>query len=175
MAGTTSNYGFDYPTSTDLVRNGASAIQTLANDIDTFIAASGVGTSGKLFNVYSTDVTTSTTTTATTPTNIPTNPNSTTFTTGKTGLFLVWVSARLTAPSSTTFAFVSPQISGAVTSTADTLRSGTTYGNNAVTTTWMAAFEGTANTSTTIDLRVWASGAGTTTITRSHCIVVALG
>ena len=172
MAGTTSNYSFPYPTNTDLVRNGASAIQSLADSIDSFI--SGSEADGKLFSVTTTDVTTSTTTTATTPTNIPTQPNQTTFTTGKSGLFMVIVQARLTAPAST-YAFVSPSITGAVTSTADTLRSGTTYSNNAVTASWIAVFDGTPNTSTTINLQVWASGAGTTTITRSHCTVICMG
>lgn len=37
MAGVTTNYGIDYPTSTDLVRNGATAIQTVATDIDTLL------------------------------------------------------------------------------------------------------------------------------------------
>jgi len=35
MAGTTTNYAWDYPTSTDYVKDGATAIQTLATDIDT--------------------------------------------------------------------------------------------------------------------------------------------
>jgi hypothetical protein len=35
MAGSTTNYGFDYPTSTDLLKDGATAIQTLATEIDT--------------------------------------------------------------------------------------------------------------------------------------------
>ena len=39
MAGTTTNYALDYPTSTDLVRNGATAIQTLATDVDTLLAS----------------------------------------------------------------------------------------------------------------------------------------
>jgi len=34
MAGTTSNFGFDYPTSTDYVKDGATAIQGLADDVD---------------------------------------------------------------------------------------------------------------------------------------------
>jgi len=37
MSGTTTNNGWTYPTSTDLVTNGASAIQTLATGIDTSI------------------------------------------------------------------------------------------------------------------------------------------
>lgn len=39
MAGTTTNYALDYPTSTDLVRNGATAIQTLATDVDTLLSS----------------------------------------------------------------------------------------------------------------------------------------
>ena len=39
MAGTTTNYALDYPTSTDLVRNGATAIQTLATDVDTLLVS----------------------------------------------------------------------------------------------------------------------------------------
>jgi len=39
MAGTTTNYGWTYPTSTDLVKDGATAIQTLASGIDTSMNA----------------------------------------------------------------------------------------------------------------------------------------
>ncbi len=35
MATTTTNYGFDIPQSTDLVKDGATAIATLGQDIDT--------------------------------------------------------------------------------------------------------------------------------------------
>lgn len=37
MAGSTTNYSLDYPTSTDLVRNGAAAIELLATDVDTLL------------------------------------------------------------------------------------------------------------------------------------------
>jgi hypothetical protein len=40
MAGTTTNYGIVYPTSTDLVKDGASAIQTVATSVDTIMAGS---------------------------------------------------------------------------------------------------------------------------------------
>jgi hypothetical protein len=39
MAGTTTNYAFNYPTSTDLVKDGATAIQTLATNVDTAMNA----------------------------------------------------------------------------------------------------------------------------------------
>ncbi|CAB4168363.1 hypothetical protein UFOVP1654_9 [uncultured Caudovirales phage] len=35
MAGTTTNFGISYPTSTDLVKDGATAIQTVATGFDT--------------------------------------------------------------------------------------------------------------------------------------------
>lgn len=38
MATTTTNFGFDVPTSSDLVKNGATAIATLGQDIDTQFA-----------------------------------------------------------------------------------------------------------------------------------------
>lgn len=37
MATTTTNFGFDVPTSSDLVKNGATAISTLGQDLDTFL------------------------------------------------------------------------------------------------------------------------------------------
>jgi len=39
--GTTTNYGWNYPESTDLVKDGATAIQTLAEEIDTTAATLG--------------------------------------------------------------------------------------------------------------------------------------
>lgn len=40
MTGTTANYGFSYPQGTDLVTNGAAAIQTLAEGVDTALSSS---------------------------------------------------------------------------------------------------------------------------------------
>lgn len=42
MSGTTTNYGWTYPTSTDYVKDGATAIQTLATGIDTTSAGSNM-------------------------------------------------------------------------------------------------------------------------------------
>jgi hypothetical protein len=54
MATTTANYGFDVPTSTDLVKNGATQIALLGQDLDTFLfrpfTRNGVINSG--FNVW---------------------------------------------------------------------------------------------------------------------------
>lgn len=173
MAGTT-GYGFPYPTSTDLVRNGASAIQSLASSIDTFIQGSAGASS--LFNVTDTFVSTSSTVTATsTGFNIPTNPNSTTFTTGKSGLFVVIVQARLTANGAANTIAVSPDITGAVTSSANILRAAIVGGTNAVTAQWIGVFDGTPSTSTTINLQAWNSAAGNGTVTWSRCTVLTLG
>lgn len=56
MAGTTTNNGWDYPTSTDYVKDGATAIQTLADDIDT-----SVGTGLLAWTSYTPTLTASTT------------------------------------------------------------------------------------------------------------------
>jgi hypothetical protein len=45
MASVTTNFGFDVPTSSDLVKNGATQIALLGQDIDTFLAG-GVGFAG---------------------------------------------------------------------------------------------------------------------------------
>lgn len=47
MASTTTNFGFDVPTSSDLVKNGATQIALLGQDIDTFLAGSPTRTAGK--------------------------------------------------------------------------------------------------------------------------------
>jgi hypothetical protein len=49
MATTTTNYGFDVPTSSDLVKNGATQIALLGQDIDTFMFGSPARAGGKNF------------------------------------------------------------------------------------------------------------------------------
>jgi hypothetical protein len=44
MAGQTTNYLFDYPTSTDYVKDGATAIETLADDVDSTLFTALGGT-----------------------------------------------------------------------------------------------------------------------------------
>jgi hypothetical protein len=44
--GTTTNNGWTYPESTDLVKDGATAIQTLADDIDTTLGVYAPSSSG---------------------------------------------------------------------------------------------------------------------------------
>ena len=50
MATTTTNFGWDVPTSTDLVKNGATAISTLGQDIDTTMAELKGGTTGQVLS-----------------------------------------------------------------------------------------------------------------------------
>jgi len=49
MATTTTNFGFDVPTSSDLVKNGATQIALLGQDIDTFLDGSPTRTAAKNF------------------------------------------------------------------------------------------------------------------------------
>ena len=50
MATTTTNFGWDVPTSSDLVKNGATAISTLGQDIDTTMVDLKGGTSGQILS-----------------------------------------------------------------------------------------------------------------------------
>jgi hypothetical protein len=50
MATTTTNYGWDIPTSTDLVKDGATAIATLGQDIDTSFVGLKGGTTGQVLS-----------------------------------------------------------------------------------------------------------------------------
>lgn len=95
MAGTTTNYGFPYPTSTDLVRNGASAMQSLADSVDSFIAGSEAF--GKLFNYDFLEDTTNRTATncSSTPKNLTgASTLGYTFQLGKSGFFGILVSGN---------------------------------------------------------------------------------
>ena len=50
MATTTTNYGWDIPQSTDLVKDGATAIATLGQDIDTAFVGLKGGTTGQILS-----------------------------------------------------------------------------------------------------------------------------
>jgi hypothetical protein len=90
MAGTTTTYALDYPTSSDLVRNGATAIQTLAQDVDTLLASTYLEpTSHVSTNTNYTRTTGSTTFGAVT--GAPTQ----TIVTGKTGIVVIILTADI--------------------------------------------------------------------------------
>ena len=50
MATTTTNFGWDIPQSTDLVKDGATAIAALGQDIDTAFVDLKGGTTGQLLS-----------------------------------------------------------------------------------------------------------------------------
>jgi hypothetical protein len=50
MATTTTNFGWDIPQSTDLVKDGATAIATLGQDIDTAFVGLKGGTTGQVLS-----------------------------------------------------------------------------------------------------------------------------
>ena len=61
MAGTTTNYGWTYPTSTDLVKDGATAIQTAIQGADTSLFSITSGKNVGLVHINTTTFTSGTT------------------------------------------------------------------------------------------------------------------
>lgn len=94
MAGTTTNYGFPYPTSTDLLSDGAAKIQDLAQSIEDFI--DGSEAANKLFNYDQSEDTNSRTTAncSSGPKAVAGSTASLSFTIGKSGFFAVIVSGN---------------------------------------------------------------------------------
>lgn len=160
MASTTPNYGWAVPTSTDLVRDGATAVQTLGNTIDSFIA--GSSGAGKLFNIVS-DVTGLGGTTSSASYSAISG-FTTTFTTGKSGMFAVVVSARITNGGATTISYVAPQLSGAVTESASDNKALIGYGTAFAGASQVYFYDGTPNTSCTVAMYS-KNSTGTTTLT----------
>ncbi len=115
MAGSTSNYGFPYPTSTDYVRNGATAIQSLADGLDAFISDSEAA--NKLFDrvvntqsstAYSRSVSNAGFTTLNSPSSLTYS-----FTLGKSGVALVSFGGNINGSTGSVNYFVGPDITGA--------------------------------------------------------------
>jgi hypothetical protein len=94
MAGTTSAYGFPYPTGTDSINTGDTKIQELAQAIEDFI--DGSEASGKLFNFNSNEDVNNRTTIncSSTPKNVASSTAGFNFTLGASGLFAVIVSGN---------------------------------------------------------------------------------
>lgn len=114
MAGTTSNYGFPYPTDTDFARNGDAAIQALADGIDAFISDSEAA--NKLFdrvqNVQSSTAYSRSVTTTFVTLNSPSSLTYT-FNLGKSGVALVSFGGNINGGTAGVNYFVSPDITGA--------------------------------------------------------------
>lgn len=173
MAGTT-GYGFTYPTSTDLVRNGASAIQTLATNIDDYI--SGSEASGKLIDI----VADSTNTTAGSVTNTaytdPTNNNTGSFTLGRSGVCVVNVWVRFANSVASTSNFVALNLSGAITqASSDTVAGTHQNAANAYSQHFFSVvYDGTPSTLVNFKLQA-KSSSGTLTINSSRIQVITIG
>jgi hypothetical protein len=176
MAGTTTNYGFPYPTSTDLVRNGATAIQSFADSVDTFIAGSEAF--GKLFNFERFEDANNRTTLncSTTPKNVTgATTIGTTVTIGKSGFFAVIVSGN--ANNTTTAAngwVLGAQVSGAGMATSDVELSGDITGTSRSGGNSIKFFDATGGATITIDprVRVVQTGTADTIVVYQHKIQV---
>lgn len=173
MAGTT-GYGFTYPTSTDLVRNGASAIQTLAENINDYIAGSEA--LGKLIDI----VVDSTNTTAGTVLNTsyadPTNNNSGSFTLGKSGVCIVNVWVRFASSGAASSNFVALNLSGAITQASSDTVSGNHQNpaNSYSQHFFQVVYDGTPSTLVNYKLQA-KSSSGTLTINSSRIQVITIG
>jgi hypothetical protein len=173
MATTTTNYGWTVPQSSDLVKDGATAIATLGNDIDGYIAGSSA--SGKLFFIAGTD-STSTAQTTTSTTFVDKTDCEVTFTTGKSGVFMVVLTANVMTATAGTGASASYRISGGATVAADSSRAVITRSTDRMQASVMRFFDGTPNTSTTVTLAMQSgSGSVTATVNDASIQVVCFG
>lgn len=175
MSGTTSNYAFPYPTGTDLVRNGATAMQSLADSIDSLIGGSSA--SGKLFYIAGSD-STSTAQTTSSATYVSKTDCQVTFTTGASGVFAVILNANLAPSAEAAIVRATVAITGATTvSPSVGSEAGLLVANRNVQLiagSCIKLFDGTPNTSTTVTLNM-ASSTGTATVNDAFIQVICLG
>lgn len=169
MATTTTNYGWTVPQSSDLVTNGATAIATLGDDIDGYIAGSSA--SGKLFFIAGTDAT-STAQTTTSNTFVTKTDCQLTFTTGKSGVYMVILTANLSTATNGVGAVASYEITGGSTVSADASRAVINRSTERIAASVMRFFDGTPNTSTTVTLAMQSGTAGTTVTVHDASIQV---
>lgn len=174
MAASTSNYAWPYPTSSDLVRDGATAIGNLASAIDSFIGGSSA--LSKLFNIAANQlVTTSATTTSVGSfVNLTTGPNTGNFTLGPSGLAVIITQARI-ANSTTATNFVSTALSGDITAAASVNRAGISTGTNSGTVIFVDIIDGNPNGTVTWNVQGQVSSASTMTVTWSKVTALTLG
>lgn len=177
MAGTTTNYGFTYPTSSDLVRDGATAMQTLATDVDSFIAgSSGLG---KLFEIVENQLITTAATCASVGSfaNLTTGPNSGTFDLGKSGVCIIVTQARISNATGgyTGNNFISTNLTGGISASAAVTRAGITTGTGSQTVSFIDIIDGTPGATVTYNVQGQVSSASTMNITWSKVTVINLG
>lgn len=160
MAGTTSNYDFEYPTSGDLVRNGATAIQTLADGIDVKLASSAVDGFLVLGAEDSVAPASPSTTTSTTFVAVAGNSaNSNAFTLGPSGVAIVTLNVNAQHSSSTGWVAAGLDFTGAVTLPISQARSIVLAGTVQQAAERTYLIRGTANTLVTATLYWRVSGA----------------
>ena len=179
MAGTTSNYGFSYQTSTDYVRNGATAIQSLADDIDAFISDSEA--SNKLFDrvvntqsstAYSRSVSSTGFVTLNSPSSL-----TYTFTLGKSGVALISFGGNINGATGSVNYYVSPDITGASISGFGAAQgmSISSTGTGRVSGGCTLVVDGTAGGTVTVAIQGKSSSATASTLTlNDHFITVLL-
>lgn len=163
MAGTTTNYAIDYPTSTDLVRNGATAMQTLATDVDTLLADTYLAVGAEDTVAPGTPSTTTSTTFIAVAGN---SANSNTWTLGPSGVALVVLNVNVQHSSSTGWVAAGLQFSGAYVEAISQARSIVLGGTNQQGATRTYLISGTPNTSVTATL-YWRVSAATGTLNSS--------
>jgi len=178
MAGTTTNYGFPYPTGTDSINTGDTKIQELAQAIEDFI--DGSEASGKLFNFNTNEDVNNRTTTncSSTPKNVASSTAGFTFTLGASGLFAVIVSGN--ANNTTTAAngwALGASVSGGGIS-ADVELSSDTSGTSRAGGSSIRIFDGTGGATVTLTprIRTILTGGSDSIIVYQHRIqVISLG
>lgn len=175
MAGTTTNYALDYPTSTDLVRNGATAIQTLATDIDTLLASSAPTGFLELGAEDTVAPGTPSTTSSTTFVTVAGNSaNSNTFTLGPSGVAIVILNVNAQHSLSTGWVAAGLEFSGGYTESISQARSIVVSGTVQQSATRTYLIRGTANSSVTATL-AWRVSAATGTLNSSVIQTLTIG
>lgn len=178
MAGTTAVYGFPYPTGTDSINTGDTAIQSLAQKIEDLLDTSP--NAGGLFRYYNSDDSNNRTTIncSSTPKNV-TSGVALNFTNGKSGFFAVIITgnANNTTTAANGWAFGATVTGGSVTANdvqLSTDLAGTGRGGGAS----IQFYTATAGASMTVTPRVrtiLAGGADTIIVYQSRIQVVTFG
>ncbi len=179
MAGTTTNYGFPYPTGTDSINTGDTKIQELAQSLEDFFdnaagstAFIGLGGASDLDDntAYSRASVTTSWVNFNTPSSV-----SYTFTPRASGLFMLNFSGNGKASTAGVNWWISADVSGGATLAANKARaiSGTGTGNTSGGCSYV--LDGTANTSITVVLQAQASASTTVTLNDHMLQVVYLG
>jgi len=171
MAGATTNYSIDYPTSTDLVRNGATAMQTLATDVDTLLGGTYLTVNAEDTVAPGTPSTTTSTTFIATAGN---SANSNTFTLGPSGVAIVILNVNAQHSSTTGWVAAGLEFSGGYAESISQARSIVLAGSAQQAATRTYLIRGTASSSVTATL-YWRVSGATGTLNSSVIQVLEIG